>query len=144
MFRAATRLYETAAASAQVIAHRKGVIETAARDPMAGDYRELSLMVTEKLAAFSEAGTRLSQGWWSAQLDMAAQFQQLGALMLRGRPASAADFEAVQRKGTRTASRALTAAGEAIVPIHKAATANARRLKTSKAVGTRKKASARR
>jgi hypothetical protein len=129
MLRAANRWFETAAASAQVIEHRTGLMKAAAADPMRGDYRELARMLPEKMAAFSEAGMKLGQGWLATQADMAAQFQQLGVAMMRGRPPSASELQAIHAKGARTASRALAAAGEALAPIHKAATGNARRLK---------------
>ena len=129
MLRASTRLAETGAAAADVIAHRSKLIDAAFRDPMKGDYAELGLMVPEKAAAFSEAGLKLAQGWWAAQGDAALQFQQMGLAMLSGRAPSFAQLQAAQRRSARTGARAIAAAGDALTPIHKAATGNARRLR---------------
>jgi hypothetical protein len=137
MFRAGVKLMETAAASMQVVEHRTGLMRAAAADPLTGDYAELSLMVPEKVAAFSEAGVRLGQGWIAAQAEMVAEAQRIGAMMLSGRPPSAKALQAMHKRGARSAARSLAAAGEALAPIHKAATGNARRLK-GKGATTRK------
>ena len=128
MFRVGLKMSETLVASREVIDRRVEIMNDAVRDPLAGDYRELGLMVPEKVEAFWESGKKLSDGWWSAQRDMGAQLQHLSAIMLRGGLPSAADVQTLNRRGTRAMSRSAAAAGAALAPIHKAATANARRL----------------
>ena len=127
MFRAGVKLGETLVASHSVIDRRVEIMKEAARDPTAGDYRELALMVPEKMDAVWTAGMKLSEGWWSAQREMAAQVQHLGAIMIRGRPPTPAELETIARRGMRAISVSTTAAGEGLAPFHKAATANARR-----------------
>ena len=65
MFRAGVKLGETLVASHSVIDRRVEIMKEAARDPTAGDYRELALMVPEKVDAVWTAGMTLSEGGWS-------------------------------------------------------------------------------
>ena len=132
MFQAGLKLGETLIASRNVIDRRLEIIKEAACNPISGDYRELGLMVPEKVDAFWTAGMRLSEGWWAAQRNMAAQLQHFSTIMLRGGSPTAADLQVIGQRNARAMSRSSAAAGAALAPIHKAATANARRLGKTK------------
>ena len=82
-------------------------------------------MVTEKAEAFSRAGMSLGRAALAAQLDLAGQWSAL----LGG---GAITSPQARRRAARAARRSLDAAGEALAPIRKAATANARRLGAKK------------
>jgi hypothetical protein len=138
MARTGLRLGETLAASGTVIERRLELIRAAAADPLAGDYRELGLMVPEKIEAFAKAGAALSEIWWAAQRDMAAHLGHLTAMMLKGGTPTPADVRLMGKRGARGAARAASGPGAALAPIHKAATANARRLGKGARGGPRK------
>ena len=138
MFDLGLRMWETAIASSQVIGKRLPIIDAARTDPLGADHAELALMMTEKLAAFAEAGQVAGRAALAAQADWAAQLGSLAALMLAG-GGTARQRDALQRRSARTAARGLASAGDALAPIHKAATGNARRLKRTEVPRARKK-----
>jgi hypothetical protein len=133
MFQTSLKLGETFAASRNVIDRRVEIMTEAAADPAAGDYRELGRMVPEKVEAFSKAGAVLGRSWWGMQSDAACHFQHMATMMMRGGLPTPSDLEAISRRGARTTARAAAVAGAALAPVHKAATANARRLNKAKA-----------
>jgi hypothetical protein len=132
MYRTGLKLGETMAASSSVVDKRIEIMAAAVANPLTGDYRELGRIVPEKFEAFSQAGMQFSQGWWAAQRDIAAQMHHIGALMMRGGVPNAADMRTMSNRGARATTRAATTARQTLAPIHKAATANARRLEGPK------------
>lgn len=134
--RTGLRAAETIAASQDVIGARSGLIRTALRSPLEADYRELAAMVPEKVEAFSKAGSAIAGEWWAMQADALAQAQQLGAMALRGRPPTAAEWNAMTARtiahGVRAFERSVALGAGAVKPVHARATSNARRLKRTK------------
>ena len=111
------RTAETMLASGSVIGTRTGMIGRAAANPWRGNYRELSRMVPEKVAAFGAAADILAREgrvWQDA----------VSALAGSAGPAADGWFRSID------ALTGLWAApGAALRPIHRTATANARRLR---------------
>jgi hypothetical protein len=134
MFEAGIRFGEMMIASQSVIGARVGMMQAAAQSPLDGDYAELGRMVPEKVAALSRSGAALSEEWRKMQGDMFDQWREWGTLMSAmpsvGRLHAFGERSAA--RGTRTLVRSMGAGGVALDPVHKAATANARRLKRGK------------
>jgi hypothetical protein len=106
-------------------------MNAAARDPLSGDYAEFGRMVPEKVAAFSRSSVALTEEWRRAQGDLFDQWREWGMLMA-GVPTPGrlnAFHEGSTRRGTRAMVRSMGAGGIALDPLHRTATANARRLK---------------
>ena len=115
--------------SAYVIDRRTRLMADALRDPMAGDYAELSRMMPEKVEAFSKAGLAGLQAMGAAQADHVALWQTTMRLAAQGHWLSPADALLFGRQSARASKRAAGASGRMIAPLHKGATANARRLR---------------
>ena len=111
------RSTETMLAASSVIGTRTGMIQSAAAAPLRGNYRELSRMVPEKVAAFGAAADILAKE--------GRQWQEaVTALAGSAEPGVDSWFRTVD------AVTALWAAPDAALrPIHRTATANARRLR---------------
>ena len=127
LWRAGTMLSETMVASQAVVEHRSRTIEDAMSDPMRADYVEIGRMVSEKATAFGAAGASLSRDWLAMQRDLGAQVSDVSAMML-GKMPSASKAQAMMTRSQRLGSAALASSVRAMTPIHKAATANQRRL----------------
>ncbi|MFV3131966.1 hypothetical protein [Niveispirillum sp. KHB5.9] len=127
------RAMETLGAANAVIAARTPIIDAAMRSPLTGDHVELALMVPEKVEAFSSAGSAMVTAWWEAQSLWVGHMQHLGAMALRGRmptAVEAADLANRMAGLTLDGIEAATRLGStALAPVHRKATANARRLK---------------
>ncbi|QAY75867.1 hypothetical protein [Sphingosinicella sp. BN140058] len=116
LFATGLRSAETMLAADAVIRTRSRMIGDAAAAPHKGDYRELSRMVPEKVAAFGAAGDVLAAEWRIWQ-------QEVGALAATAEPTIDTFF-----RWTDAMTRLWAAPGAALRPVHAAATANARRL----------------
>ena len=127
MVRAGTMLSETLNATHSVVGQRSKTIETAMSNPMSADYVELGRMVSEKGAAFGAAGASLSRDWFAMQRDWNAQTMALSSMMMGQLPGPRA-ARAMVTRGQRLGSAALASSVRAMTPIHRAATANERRL----------------
>lgn len=127
MWRAGTMVSETLAASHQVIGHRQKAIEEAVSDPLGADHAELGRMVTEKGAAFGAAGVSLANDWWAMQGDISAQMMAIGKIMA-GRAPGPRATQAMIARGQRIGSAALASSIRAMIPVHRTATSNAKRL----------------
>jgi hypothetical protein len=123
---------EMAAAAGTVIGRRVALMAAAAQDPLAGDYVELGRMVPEKVQAFTEAGAALFDEWWALQRDVGEYMMFVGRALVSFRPPLPGEMlelaERTSVHGARLAASAVAAAGVAIAPLHRHATANARRL----------------
>ena len=128
MIRAGTLWSETLSAAHAVVGHRSRTIESALKNPLRADHAELGRMVSEKSSAFGAAGASLVRDVSTMQADLAAQAAALGAMMIGQLPSPRAT-QAMVARNRRLASAALASSVRAMVPIHKAATANARRLR---------------
>ncbi len=131
MVRAGTMLSETLNATHSVVGHRSKTIETAISDPVGADYVELGRMVSEKNAAFGAAGASLSRDWFAMQRDWNAQAIALSAMMLGQMPGPRA-AQAMMARSQRLGSAAMASGVRAMTPIHRAATANQKRLARAK------------
>ena len=87
--------------------------------------------VSEKSAAFGAAGVSLSRDWLAMQRDWNAQMADLSAMML-GRVPWPRKAMAMAARGQRMGSAALASSMRAMTPIHRAATANEKRLARGK------------
>ena len=125
--RAGTMLSETLNATHRVVGHRSKTIETAINDPLGADTVELGRMVSEKGAAFGAAGASLSRDWLAMQRDWNAQAMAVSA-MIMGQMPSPRSAQAMMVRGQRLGSAALASGVRAMAPIHRAATANEKRL----------------
>ena len=123
------RFAEMMSASSEVINTRCGTIANAMRDPLNGDYRELERMVPEKVEAFSRAGAVMWTDVGALQAGAFAAWSQGAALMLSGRPSTMAEAATAWTRSAAMIERSLDMGGKALAPIHRQATANARRLR---------------
>ena len=133
MARTGTRMVETISASAEVIASRSVTIRSAYRSPLDADYAELGRMMPEKVDAFSQAGSAIVDAWWAMGSAWLRETQNLASVSTRQRMPTLSELTSLSN---RTAAYSLAAmeagAGlskKALAPIHRKATANARRLK---------------
>ena len=114
-------------AAQAVVGHRTRTIETALSNPFAADHVELGRMLSEKANAFGASGASLTRDWLTMQADMSAQATALGKMMTGQLPTASAT-QAMVTRSQRLATAALASSIRALTPVHKAATANARRL----------------
>jgi len=127
------RAVETLTAAQEVIAARSVIIKAAADSPLTGDVAELGRMLPEKVEAFSRTGSATVAAWSEAQSAWVRHMQHLGAMMMRGRPPTPGELADL---GARTAALTLGSieatarlGATSLAPVHRKATANARRLK---------------
>lgn len=130
------RVVETMRASSEVIAARSAVIRSTMRSPMSGDYAELGRMVPEKIDAFSQAASVMVSAWWSGQSAWFRHLQDLGAVATSGRPATFREINALNARSAEYVLKAIEAGAhlgrDSLAPIHRGATANAKRLRRTK------------
>ena len=109
-------------AAGSVVDKRSRMINSAIQCPLGADYLELGSIVPEKVAAFGDAAQILVDAWAQWQNAIAGQAQNL--------PKAATSFgeTGLAYRWVDAISRAFEAPGEAMMPVHKAATDNARRL----------------
>ncbi|RVT43494.1 hypothetical protein [Sphingobium algorifonticola] len=129
MAQGATRMGTLTKDSAFVVDHRTRLMADAMRNPLTGDYAELSMMVPEKVTAFSQAGLAGFQAMTRFQADGFAIWQKMMGIALSGQPMTAAQGMALASQSTRALKRANHASGRTMAPIENGATANARRLR---------------
>jgi len=125
----ASRLVETAVATQTVLAARLPMISAAMANPLDADHRELSLMVSEKVEAFGRSGRSLSKAGKAVQHAANANARDL--TRLGGGGFLPADWMAVFERNMLMAATLMTLPMEALAPIHKGVTSNARRLRRS-------------
>jgi hypothetical protein len=129
MAQTGVKMTETMQASGEVIDSRVRTMAAAALDPLGGDYRELGRMVPEKVDAFTQAGATALDDLVAMQSAAMANYQQLVSIALKGRAPTPAEAEAMWARSCGIAARAMDSTGRALAPVHKRATANARRLR---------------
>ena len=137
---------ELMAATAEVVAARIEILAAGLADPRRADLKEIALMGSEKVAAFTASAIHSQRRMGAASEALAAaSAREVGlaaaaaqAVAQAPTPAQAAKAQADYMIGwwTRAAeqgwsfgSAVLNAQAEAMKPLHKAATANARRLR---------------
>ena len=129
---AGLRFAEMMQASGEVVRSRSTTIGEAMRDPINGDYRELGLMVPEKIEAFSGAAHSIFGDVAAIQASTQANMAQAASLMMAGRAPTISEASAMWTRSGQALSRSLAMAGKAMAPVHGKATANARRLRKKK------------
>lgn len=127
------RGFETLQASQSVIAARSGKMCEAARAPLDADLAEFARMVPEKIYAFSRSARAITRDSLAMHHAWTVQMQRVGLIMMSGKLPT---FHEASALATQTSDYALGAISasvrlgkEALSPLHRAATANARRLK---------------
>lgn len=137
---------ELMAATAEVIAARLEILAAGLADPGHADLKEMALMGSEKIAAFTAAATHAGRGMSTAsEALIAASAREVGLAAEAARavagattPAGAAQAQAAYvmgwwgraaEQGWSLGSAMLNTQAEAMKPLHTAATANARRLR---------------
>ena len=126
----AVRAGETLMAAHTVIGSRLGTMGAAVRSPITGDYAELAKMVPEKVEAFSRAGASLMKDAEAVQAEAGAQIRHFTALMTSGKMPTFSDLVTLTARWASISQKAAGAGGRALLPVHAAATSNARRLRT--------------
>ena len=124
----ALRVGETLVAANAVIGSRVGTMRAAANDPLTADCAELARMVPEKVEAFSRAGASLIKDAESIQAEAGAQIRHATTMMTSGRIPTLGDWCALGARSASIGQKMMGAAGKALLPVHAAATGNARRL----------------
>jgi hypothetical protein len=132
MARTGYKMGETMQASGEVIDSRVRTMAEAAADPLAGDYRELSRIIPEKVDAFGRAGATAFGDLVAMQSAAMANCQQMTAIALKGRAPTAAEAEAMWSRSCGIMTRAMDSTGRALAPLHSSVTANARRLRRAR------------
>ena len=123
------KLYETMAASAEVIEARRPVIEDAMRTPSDANRTELWGMGAEKVEAFGEAGMAFWSGIVAMNQSMVAQWMDIGRVASRGSLPLLSDYGRIANRSMRLAEGFSRSGDAALAPIHRKATANAKRLR---------------
>lgn len=150
----ASKTQEMLLASSQVIATRSARMASAGPLPSAADQREFALMGSEKLDAFSQSAAALGRAWTPAVQTLNAQALQGWLAIMNNAFALAGSrtpAQAMRRHKTLvstvmrrapTLQRASDAAARvthsALAPVHRTATANARRLGSTGKKSTRR------
>lgn len=130
--RTGLQFWETMAASAVVIDRRMPMIDAGMRNPWTADHVELTGMVTEKATAFAKAGDSLAHDMAAMQTLWFQVMQDAWSIGTAGRLPSAGKIAAGNDRAMRLAAGMIGAGGRALTPIHAKATANAKRLGTTK------------
>ncbi len=118
--RRARKATELGFAVPQVVGHRLARLAAAGPLPSARDRREFHRMGTEKVAAFTESWFALSMAMWQANLALGSSMLGMAAMPWLG--GSQAQL------GRQWQSAMVGAMDKGFAPIHRTATANARRL----------------
>ena len=140
----ATKSFETWAAAAQVIPIRLTRMAAAGTNPSAADRREMSVMGTEKLDAFSRAGLAFATAMTPAAMNLGMQaFQAWMGILNSGARLAASRTVPQTLRRQRALAHSLVRHGPAahrgshaaakvahamLDPVHAVATANAKRL----------------
>ena len=126
------RTSEMLAASGTVIASRMGSIAGAVRNPWGGDHVELARIIPEKVTASSDAAMAIMNLWAAMAAQTSRHLDHVSSTFRGGRYVTVSELAALSTKtaalSTSVMALGLTAGGVALAPIHKKATANARRL----------------
>jgi len=109
----------------QVVAHRLGRMN--AGGAKGRDRRELRLMCSEKVAAFGESWNQMAVQAFKANQQMAHAWASAWSFPF-GMPSNAATRKSVLRAAAQMQGATLQVLASGLAPVHRRATANARRL----------------
>ena len=121
----ATKLAELSFAVPQVVAHRVARMAMAGQTPSARDKKEFELMVAEKKVAFGESWHAMSLQAAVANQTLALSLFKSVWLPTRRKPSMASVTSQIQRAAVGVLSKG-------VEPVHRKATANAKRLARTK------------
>jgi hypothetical protein len=127
--RGAVMAAETAFAAGEVIASRSATIDDAVRNPLSADHAELALMVGEKVAAFGEAGAIAMRDACLLQAKLASDAVRAGTFAGRGGLSAMGEMLQLWERAAHGVMTTAGAPRRSLKPIHRRATANAKRLK---------------
>ncbi len=119
---------ETMGASHSVVQSRVRTMADAARSPLTGDYAELGRMVPEKVDAFSKATLSAMSDMQAIQSQVMTSWQSMFLGGMAGRVPGAKEWGALATGNARIVDLVARSGGKALAPVHRAATANAKRL----------------
>ena len=111
----------------QVVTHRLGRIKAAGATISARDRREFQLMGAEKFSAFGESWTQMTLQMLKANQLMAQAWASAWTAPLRT-PTQASARRALARSSAQLQGSVLSIVGSGLTPVHRRATANAKRL----------------
>lgn len=125
--KAATHIYEVAVATQSVLAARLPILSGAMSDPLTADHRELSLMLSEKVDAFGRSQRSVAQANEKIRRTAERNARDLGHLA-GGGLLGPGDWMKMAERNIALGAALLALPMEALAPVHKGVTANARRL----------------
>ena len=125
--RIGTQATELMFAAPQVVAHRLGRMRAAGAGTSVRDRREFQRMSAEKIAAFGESWNQMALQMLKANQQMAQAWVSAWWFPLRI-PSSAAPRQSFSRAAAQMQSSALRVMSSGLGPVHRRATANAKRL----------------
>ena len=124
-----TRSFELALAAPAVIAMRTARMMAAGSAPGPTDRREMSRMVSEKIGAFSESWVAMAARQQRAQVEWWMAFARAWwAPWIAGRPGFRFDARTSRALARRIQRSQEAVLARGVVPLHRTATANLRRL----------------
>ena len=121
----ATKLAELSFAVPQVVAHRVARMAMAGQTPSPRDKKEFELMVAEKNVAFGQSWNAMAREAAFANQTLALSFFNSFWLPTRRKPSMASVTSQIQRAAVGVLSKGVD-------PVHRKATANAKRLARTK------------
>lgn len=119
-------------AAPQVVAHRMGRMRAAGAGTSTRDQREFQRMGTEKMAAFGESWNQMALEMLKASQQMAQAWMSAWSFPLR-MASGASARQSLSRTATQMQGSALRVVSSGLAPVHRRATANAKRLGRAKA-----------
>jgi hypothetical protein len=125
--RIGTQATELMFAAPQVVAHRLGRLRAAGAGTSVRDRREFQRMGAEKIAAFSESWNQMALQMLKANQQMAQAWMSAWWFPLRTF-SSAAARQSFSRAAAQMQGSALRVLSGGLGPVHRRATANAKRL----------------
>ena len=114
-------------AAPQVAAHRMGRMRASGAAPNARDQREFQRMGTEKMAAFGESWNQMALEMLKANQQMAQAWMTAWWFPVRA-PSVAAAHRSLTRAAAQMQGSALRVMSSGLTPVHRRATANAKRI----------------
>lgn len=126
------RWLETLQATGNVLAHRGDTIDRTLRSSPAGvrsaARAELARLIPEKIDAFSRSGAAAFNGTLTLHRAWLAQLERTQRLLLAGKLPTFADLADAGTAALTTSAVATRLGRDALAPVHRKVTANARRL----------------
>jgi len=111
----------------QVVSHRLGRVKTSSAGTRARDQREFQLMGAEKFAAFGESWTKMTIQMLKANQQITRAWASAWSTPFR-MPTRAAARRSLVRSVAQLQGSALSIVSSGLAPVHRRATANAKRL----------------